>query len=63
MWPTEIKQYFKSYANILKLFNLDQIINEPTRITPATSSLLDHILCNKKKQCQPDTISIVLSEN
>ena len=36
---------FKSYANIKKC---DQIIIEPTRITPITSSLLEHILCNNK---------------
>ena len=41
---------FKAYANILKLFDLDQIITEPTRITDTTTSLLDHILCNNKEK-------------
>ena len=55
---------FKSYANILKLLNLDQIINEPTKITPTTSSLPDYILCNnKEKNCQSGTISISLSDH
>ena len=41
---------FKAYANILKRFDLDQIITEPTRITDTTTSLLDHILCNNKEK-------------
>ena len=55
---------FKAYANISKLFDLDQIITEPTRITDTTTSLLDHILCNnKEKNCQSGTISIGLSDH
>lgn len=54
----------RSYANNLKLFNLGQIINEPTRITNSSKSLLDHILCNnKEKICQSGTISIGLSDH
>ena len=49
---------FQFYTNILKLFDLDKIIAEPTKITPTISSLLDHILCNnKEKLCQPATNS------
>ena len=54
---------FKSYNNVLKLFDLDQIITEPTRITNTTTSLLDHILCdNKEKICKSGTISVGLSD-
>ena len=55
---------FISYANILKLFYLDQIISEPKTITPAASSLLDHIICNSKQKIyQSGTISIGLSDH
>ena len=38
-------------------------IAEPTRITPTSNSLLDHILCNnKEKICQSGTIPIGLSD-
>ena len=57
-----------AFLNLMQIFyyffNLDQIINEPTRITPTTSSLLGHILCNdKEKICQPGTISIGLGDH
>ena len=52
----------KSYTNLLKLFDLEQIIAEPTRVTPTSSSLLDYILCNnKEKLCQSGTMPIGLS--
>ena len=35
---------YRQYEQILKLFNLKRLINEPTRITENTSSVIDHIL-------------------
>ena len=41
---------------------MDQIIQEPTKITPTTSNLV--ILCNnKEKNCQCGTTSIGLSDH
>ena len=37
-----------SYKNILNLFNCTQMVNEPTRVTPTTSSTLDHVVTNVK---------------
>ena len=55
---------YKEYSALLKLFSLDQIITEPTRITPTSSSVLDHILCNNKdKISQSGTISVGLSDH
>lgn len=60
---TDIKQNFQILCKNFKLFHLDQIIAEPTRIAPNTSRLLDHILCNnKEKMCQSGTILIDQSE-
>jgi len=36
----------KNYSQLLKTNGLKQIINNPTRITDTTESLLDHILVN-----------------
>ena len=36
----------KNYSQLLKTNGLKQIINNPTRITDTTKSLLDHILVN-----------------
>lgn len=41
---------FKEYYGILILFNLDQVITEPTRLCNISSSVLDHILCNNKEK-------------
>ena len=34
--------------NLLSLFNCKQIVTEPTRVTPSSCSLIDHILTNSK---------------
>ncbi|CAC5409885.1 unnamed protein product [Mytilus coruscus] len=41
---------YKSLNELLKLFNLSQIIKEPTRITEFTASVIDHILCNNTEK-------------
>ena len=36
------------YTEILDFFGLEQLITEPTRITPTSSSLIDHIVTNSR---------------
>ena len=36
----------KSYLDLLQSFSLKQIVNEVTRVTSESSSIIDHILCN-----------------
>ena len=50
---------FKKYLEVLKMFNLTQLITEATRVTCGSSSLIDHILINScEKICQSGTIRI-----
>ena len=37
---------FKKYSDILQSFSLKQLINEPTRVTSTSSSVIDHVICN-----------------
>ena len=63
-WSQRSSSILKLYTNLLKLFDLEQIIAEPTRITPTSSSLIDHILCNnKEKVCQSGTMPIGISDH
>lgn len=56
--------YCKSYCNMLTMYNLKQIINEPTRITDCTKSLIDHIICNTEdKIIKSGVISTGLSDH
>jgi hypothetical protein len=41
---------FKLYDSVLKMFNLCQMIKQPTRVTEFTSSVIDHILCNNSEK-------------
>ena len=50
----------RKYIDVLNLFNMQNLINEPT----ISNSCLDHILCNNKnKICQSDTICIGLCDH
>ena len=52
---------YKAYDAVLRMFDLKQIIKEPTRITTEACSLLDHILCNNtEKIVQLGTITVGL---
>ena len=54
----------KIYREFCALHGLSQIIDNATRITETTSSLLDHILTNvKDKVSQSDVINIGLSDH
>ena len=54
----------KRYKEFCALLGLTQIINDATRITKTTSSLLDHILTNSKdKICQSGVIDIGISDH
>ena len=49
---------------MLGLFNLKLLINTPTRITPNSSTIIDHILCNSSENViQSGTIPVGLSDN
>ena len=43
---------FGKYKEVLDSFGLDQLIKEPTRITPSTSSVIDHVLTNASELIQ-----------
>lgn len=52
------------YNNVLKLFGLSQLINEPTRITDHSQSLIDHIVTNQsEKICQHGCIEFGFSDH
>ena len=38
--------YIKKYLEFCKTFGLKQLIKSPTRVTPNSSTLIDHILTN-----------------
>ena len=47
------------YKELCQTFSLKEIIQEPTRITSTTSSLLDHILTNTgRKISQKEVIDV-----
>ena len=55
---------FKKYKEFISNFGLKQLIQNPTRITCSTSSLLDHILTNaKEKISQSGVLDIGLSDH
>ena len=52
------------YKELCQTFSLKEIINEPTRVTSSTSSLLDHILTNSGwKVSQKGVIDVGLSDH
>lgn len=55
---------FDKYEHILQMFAFKQLIDTPTRVTSACSSILDHIICNfKNKISQSGTVSVGLSDH
>ena len=57
-------QLFKMYNNVLQLFNFEQIIDTPTRISCNSSTVIDHILSNVKENIlQCGTISVGISDH
>ena len=55
---------FKLYDSVLKIFNLCQMIKQPTRVTEFTSSVIDHILCNNpEKNCQSGVLNMGISDH
>ena len=54
----------QKYSDLLRMFDLSQLISEATRVTSSSSSLIDHILSNNcDKICQSGTITIGLSDH
>ena len=54
----------KRYLEFCKTFGLKQIIKSPTRVTPSTSNLADHILTNtNEKNTQCGLVNIWLSDH
>ena len=46
------------------MFNLCQMIKQPTRVTECTSSVIDHILCNNpEKNCQSGVLNMGISDH
>ena len=39
----------KKWQNLVQLFDLSQLVSEPTRITETTSTLIDHIYTNNQE--------------
>ncbi|XP_060607821.1 uncharacterized protein LOC132759963 [Ruditapes philippinarum] len=63
-WLDKTSSVFMKYECVLKIFNLTQIIKEPTRITLNTKTLIDHILCSHSdKVFQSGTLPIGLSDH
>ena len=55
---------FKAYKQVINLFDLKQMIDQPTRITESTKSTIDHILTNRNENLsQHGTIPIGLSDH
>lgn len=50
----------KQLANICKL---EQIIDEPTRLTAKTETLIDHIYCNAPHICMTGTIQPYVTDH
>jgi hypothetical protein len=40
----------KKYNDVLESMNLDQLVTKPTRTTPHSATLIDHIITNMKQQ-------------
>ena len=38
--------YVKQYTDMIESFNLHQHVNKPTRTTPTSQTLIDHIISN-----------------
>ena len=54
----------KKHLEFCKTFGLKQLIKSPTRVTPNTSTLINHILTNRnKKNTQCGIINIGLSNH
>ena len=55
---------YKKYQNCLNMFNLKQIIDEPTRVTCSSKTLIDHIVVNsEEKISQSGVLPIGLSDH
>ena len=54
---------YRKYEQLLRIFNLKQIINDPTRITENTASVVDHILCSHEKIFQSSVVPVGVSDH
>ena len=56
--------FSKKYIDLLNLYGLSQLIDEPTRVTPTCSSLLDHVICSKENNVsQHGVIDLGISDH
>ena len=54
----------KSYKQFISLFNLTQIITDPTRVTNCSSTLIDHICFSDcEKVCQSGIINFGIADH
>ena len=55
---------YKSYKQVLSIFDLSQVINKPTRITESSKTIIDHIVTNRKEHlAQYGVIPMGLSDH
>ena len=55
---------YRKYEQLLRIFNLKQIINDPTRITENTASVIDHKLCShENKIFQSGVVPVGVSDH
>ena len=50
LYKSQVGWYLK-WTTAITLFNLKQLITEPTRVSPTSSTLIDHIYTNRKNEC------------
>lgn len=63
-FKNSVSSMCKSYKNILNMGNLKQLIKDPTRVTPTSSTIIDHIVCNNEdKISQSGVISSGVSDH
>ena len=45
-WSKPSSSFTSQYKGVIDLFGLSQLIAEPTRVTPTSSTIIDHVLVN-----------------
>ena len=54
----------RNYVDILKLFGINQLIKDHTRVTKKSSTIIDHVLCNtRQKISQSGVIPVGVSDH
>jgi hypothetical protein len=57
-------QYYNKFTLLCQLFNFDQLINEPTRVTPTSSTIIDLICTNiPDRHALTNVLKVTLSDH